>query len=80
MFANTSVTPVKNQVHVPRDVYEGIKFMERTKAIPYSDLRDGKTMIQHAQTFRMTRVAQWVGTHPNEYETGSRNKSFCSAE
>jgi hypothetical protein len=78
MFANTPVTPVKNQVRLPRDVYEGIKFLERTKAIPYTELRDGKTIIQHAQTLRMTRVAQWVGTHPSEYEAGSLNKSFCS--
>jgi hypothetical protein len=68
------------QVQLPQDVYEGLKFIERTKAIPYFDLKDGKAVVQHAQKLRMIKVAQWIVTHPGEYETGSREKSFRASE
>jgi hypothetical protein len=68
---------VPTQVKVSQEVYAGLKFLERTKAIPYADLRDGKAVVQHAQKLRLTKVAQWVVTHPYDYENGSRNKSFC---
>jgi hypothetical protein len=67
---------LNSEVKVPKDVYEGLKFLERTKSIPYTELRDSKSVVEYAQKLQLVKVAQWIGTHPTEYTVGSYNKSF----
>jgi hypothetical protein len=71
---------IKTEIPLPLDIYEGIKFLERCKAIPYADLRDGNVAAEHAQGMNLSRVAHWIASHPQEYEVGRMHRSFvCDA-
>ncbi|KGF73519.1 hypothetical protein DO97_18625 [Neosynechococcus sphagnicola sy1] len=63
-------------VRIPKDIFAGLKYMERTKAIPYIELRDCQAVIQQAEQLHLFKLAHWIGTHPTEYTTGTQMKSF----
>lgn len=69
---------IKTEILLPPDIYEGLKFIERSKSIPYHDLRNGTTTAGHAHRLRLGRVAHWIASHPYEYEVGRLNRSFVS--
>jgi hypothetical protein len=80
VISSQTPMPANTHIKIPNDIFQGLKYIERTKSIPYLDLQDSQATIQHAQTYQLTNVAHWIATHPDEYATGSRFKLFRAAE